>query len=192
MKKRLLSDIELFNLIKANDYKAFEELYNRYWEELYKAAHKRLQDERVAEEIVQEVFVNLYVKKDTLQGSTNIKAYMHTVTKYKVIDEIRKRISEKKYIDSFASTSMVDFADAHNIFEKKELKRHLKDFTDTLPQKCKEVFALKQEELTNKEIAKKLNISEKTVEGHISRARRLIKIYFRTINLSIIIFSTFF
>lgn len=192
MNKRLLSDIELFKLIKANDYKAFEELYNRHWEELYYVAYRRLQDERVAEEVVQEAFVNLYVRKNDLQESTNIKAYMHTVTKYKVIDEIRKRISEKKYIESVAKKPMVDFADAHDIFERKELKRHLKDFAETLPKKCREVFVLKQAELTNREISEKLNISEKTVEGHVSRARRLIKIYFETINLSIFFFFVFF
>ncbi len=181
MKIKLLNDVELFDLIKAKDNSAFEELYNKYWEELYNAAYRRLADEFFAEEIVQETFVNLFLKKDTLVITTTLKAYMHTVLKYKVIDEIRKRIVQQSYLKGLSNLPIKEYNDVHRLFEKKELREYFHFFANTLPTRCKAVFVLKQAEFSNKEIAEQLNISQKTVEGHVSHARKLMRIFFNSI-----------
>lgn len=187
MKIKKLNDIELFELIQKNQHDAFKELYNRHWEELYLAAYKRLGDAFCAEELVQETFVNLYIKKDSLIITTTLKGYMHSVLKYKVIDEIRKRIRAQAYITTLSNQPKTETNDGNHIFERKELKDQFIVFTASLPKKCGEVFTLKQADFSNKEIAIKLNIAEKTVEGHVTRALRLMKIYFNDVYFSYLI-----
>src|SRR5690554_2423804 len=97
MKLSLHSDKTLLVLVQAGNQKAFEELYHRYWEELYWSAFRRLNDEFVAESLVQEVFVDVYVKKDQIYVDKSLKPYLYRVLKNKVIDEIRKRLSEQAY-----------------------------------------------------------------------------------------------
>jgi len=182
-----LKDLELLDLIREDKGAAFEELYNRHWKDLYNAAHKRLADEYRSEELVQETFVNLYLKKDTLVITSSLGAYMHTVLKYKVLDEVRKRLSSKAYLESLLHHPMADSADVHQLLERKEIKEQFAIFSETLPKKCKEVFLLKQEDLSNKKIAEVLQISEKTVEGHVSHARKLMKSFFVDYHLSTLI-----
>lgn len=172
-----LNDQELLDLVRDDSEIAFKELYNRYWKELYHAANKRLLDEHRSEELVQEVFVHIYLKRSSLIITSSLSAYIHTVLKYKVLDEIRKRLSSKTYLDSLFYDSTVDTLDVHQLLEKKEIKEQFALFSETLPKKCKEVFLLKQKDLSNKKIAETLEISEKTVEGHVSHARRLLKSY---------------
>src|SRR5690606_38357801 len=131
------------DLIREDNGTAFEELYNRHWKELYNAAFKRLLDEYRSEELVQETFLNLYLKRNSLKISTSLGAYMHTVLRYKVLDEIRKRLSSKAYLASLSSNSMID-SDVHQLLESKEVKKQFALFSETLPKKCKEVFLLKQ------------------------------------------------
>jgi len=182
-----LKDLELLDLIREDKEAAFEELYNRHWKDLYNAAYKRLADEYRSEELVQETFVNLYLKKDTLVITSTLSAYMHTVLKYKVLDEVRKRMSSKAYLDSLLHHPVADSADVHQLLERKEIKEQFVVFSETLPKKCKEVFLLKQEDLSNKKIAEALQISEKTVEGHVSHARKLMKSFFVDYHLSTVI-----
>ena len=174
---KALSDIELLTLIRADDYKAFETLYNRYWQGVFRAACQRIQDEACAEELVQETFLNLYVKRHSIQIKTSLKPYLYRVLKNKVVDEIRKRLHQQSYEASFDRTP-IQSGSVHDLLEVKELKQQMASFADSLPDKCRAVFKLKQAELPNKVIAEKLAISEKTVEGHISHARRLMKHYF--------------
>lgn len=174
----LKNDAQLLNLIRQDDQRAFKALYERHWHGLYKKAFQRLHDEASAENMVQEVFVNLYVKRHELRADSSVKAYLYRVLKNKVIDEIRKRLHQKVYEESFINFQSDVSQDLQLELEARELQRQVAVFASTLPEKCHEVFKLKQAELPNKQIAKQLAISEKTVEGHISRARRLMKLYF--------------
>ena len=186
-----LHDQGLLNLIREDNRTAFEALYNRYWKELYNAAYKRLLDEHRSEELVQEVFIHLYLKRNSLIITSSLSAYIHTVLKYKVLDEIRKRLSSRTYLDSLVYNPTTDSVDGHQLLEKKEIKEQFVLFSETLPKKCKEVFLLKQDDLSNKKIAETLQISEKTVEGHVSHARRLLKSYVVKYDLCSIVFVIF-
>src|SRR5690606_31232517 len=122
-------------LTREDNYKAFETLYNRHWEGIFKAAHQRVRDEACAEELVQETFLNLYVKRHTLQITTSLKAYLYSVLKNKVIDEIRKRVYQQSYETSLAAAPVLT-DDVHGLLEIKELKQQMAAFADSLPEKC--------------------------------------------------------
>lgn len=172
-----LSDLQLLVLVKKDNGLAFQEIYNRYWRALYNAAYQKLQSAQLAEEIVQETFLNLYVKREAIQIDDSLSPYLHSVLKNKVIDEIRKQISSKKYQDTASVYAMVTEVTSHDLLEQKEVKEKIIEFSETLPKKCREVFLMKQQDLSNKMIAEMLQVSEKTVEGHVSRARKLLKNY---------------
>ena len=186
------TDEMLMDLIRQNRNFAFDELYRRHWAKLLDVAYKRLKSSDVAEEIVQEVFLNLYLKRKSLVITTSIAAYLHTVLKYKVLDEIRPRLVRNNYRDEWLSRPQVLSDDVHEMLEHKELSSLIVTMAEQLAPKCKEVFLLRyKEQLSNKMIAERLQISEKTVEGHISVARKtlreLLKDY-RADFLSVIIF----
>lgn len=172
-----LDDLQLLLLIRKENDAAFQEIYDRYWVALYNSAYKRLKSTHLAEEMVQETFLNLYSKRASVQISSSLAPYLFKVLKFKVIDEIRKQISANTYQQSAFLHSASSDPDVHELLERKEVRLQFDHFSDTLPKKCKEVFLLKQEDMSNQAIANELNISEKTVEGHVSKARKLLRAY---------------
>ncbi|HYH14335.1 MAG TPA: sigma factor, partial [Flavisolibacter sp.] len=84
-----LSDFELFSLVKHENVEAFEVMYKRYWPELIDAAYKRLQSRQKAEDIVQEIFISLYNKREILEVNVSLKAYLSKALKFKVLNEFR-------------------------------------------------------------------------------------------------------
>ena len=77
---------QLIEFLRSGDHAAFTEIYNRYWEKLANAAYQRLHSREDAEEVVQEVFVNLYSRRKELSPKSTIEAYLKTALKFKVID----------------------------------------------------------------------------------------------------------
>ncbi|WP_104382955.1 RNA polymerase sigma factor [Sphingobacterium sp. HMA12] len=92
---RSMSLEDLFLLVKESNEGAFDELYHRSWKKLYEIAFRRLQDENIAKEIVQDIYIDLWEKRDrkTIQ---DIDHYLCQAVRFKVIDKFRK---EKKYFD---------------------------------------------------------------------------------------------
>jgi len=152
--------------IKEDDSRAFNELYARTWKELYIKAYSKLKHEDLAKDIIQEIFVDLWNKRQ-VKEINNVKAYLAQSVKFKVLDEFRKNRYEFVEIENFAEEIKENvYADSKLL--DKEFFMSLKDWIDSLPHKRKEIFRLKyQEGLSNKEIALKLNISQKTVQNQV-------------------------
>src|SRR3990170_2256579 len=96
-----LSDTELFALTKKEDIKAFEVLYKRHWPDLIDAAYKRLQSRSKAEDIVQELFISLYNKREVLEFTLSLKAYLNQALKYKVLNEYRSEQVRAAYVKNY-------------------------------------------------------------------------------------------
>jgi RNA polymerase sigma-70 factor (family 1) len=170
-----LSDMELFALAKHENMEAFEVVYKRHWPELIDAAYKRLQSRQKAEDIVQEIFISLYNKRNVLELTVSLKAYLSKALKYKVLNEFRSEAVRSNYMKSsfFKEYCKNDFAEH---LEAKELHSKIDLLLMQLPDKCRQVFNLsRNENMTNKEIAVKLNISVSTVEKHICKALKVLK-----------------
>jgi len=172
----LYTDAVLLDMIREDNRHAFNTLYKRHWSSLLDVAFKRLKDEDISEELVQEVFLNVYLKRHTLRITTTVAGYLHSVLKYKVLDEVRARLVRNNYKEEWLNRPPVLAEDAHTLLENKELSELIVKLSEQLAPKCREVFLLKhQQQLTNKMIAERLQIAEKTVEGHISLARKTLK-----------------
>jgi RNA polymerase sigma-70 factor (ECF subfamily) len=170
-----LTDADLFRLTqKENDTKAYEILYYRYWPKLINAAYKRLASRQKAEDLVQELFLNVYQRRSQIEFSTSLQSYLNQALKYRILNEYRTANTRAAYKDFFLSTICKnDFA---NEVEARELSQKIETVLASLPEKCRQVFLLsRKENRSNKEIAEQLNISVSTVEKHIVKALKILR-----------------
>lgn len=167
------TDLQLLDLIRTDDRGAFTELYNRYWDKTYAVALHRLDDEHEAEEVVQEVFLSIWQRRATLQLTHTVATYLAVAVKYKVINHLAKQHRRQLQHDELTMTSPVVADSTADWLHEKELRQLLEKTISQLPEKCRIVFLLSRDEnKTYAEIAAELNISQKTVEAHMSKALR--------------------
>lgn len=183
---RNLSDAELTLLLKEGDEVAFTEIYTRHWKLIYTHVYKMLRDEDEAKDVVQEVFGNLWIKAASIKNNLNIAGLLYTAARNKVFDLIEKNKVRSDYIGEIAnfmsdhSTEKIDTIDEKRILEI--LEREIQ----TLPPKMKAIFELsRKENLSHKEIAVRLRISEQTVKKQVQNALKVIKPKLNDMGLSI-------
>ncbi|MDR2275838.1 MAG: sigma-70 family RNA polymerase sigma factor [Sphingobacterium sp.] len=171
---RSMSLEDLFLLVKESNEGAFDELYHRSWKKLYEIAFRRLQDENVAKEIVQDIYIDLWEKRDrkTIQ---DIDHYLCQAVRFKVIDKFRK---EKKYFDELETLveKLSDGSTADERYIQVELQTMLNGWIARMPHKRRVIFQLRyNEDKTVKEIAKLLGISTKTVQNQLLNTTNTLK-----------------
>ena len=165
------NDQELLALMAQNDHKAFEELWNRYWELAFNVAYKRLKDKEQCQDIVQDLFIDIWKRKSTL-AIDNFPAYLNSAIRYKSYRLLTRKKTEDLAFEPF-STIIATAMRADDLLIEKELKILVDSWLDALPAKRKEIFLLYfKENLSTKEIAEKLNISQKTVQNQIGTSAR--------------------
>ena len=170
------NDIDLVKRLQESEEEALTIIYKEYWEIMYLAAYNLVKDRSVCEDIVQEVFISLWQRRAKLQIKVSLKSYLYTSTVYKVYDHFdkNKKMLKGELFDNFENK--IETSNPETKLMHQELIHLLDSIIDTLPDKCKEVYKLSRENmLSNKEIAEQLNISQRTVEGHISKALKILK-----------------
>jgi RNA polymerase sigma-70 factor (family 1) len=173
---RTLSDQEILTRIGDDDRAAFSELYNRYWQPLYQMAWNVLRDQESCMEVIQDVFVWLWDHRSALQIKSP-PVYLRAAVKYKIIDVLRSNKARE-----LCFVNLEDLDPAHLLFdddplELKELKAVIVQLSAELPERARLIFELsRNEQLSNREIAEKLGISEKTVENQITIALKKLRI----------------
>lgn len=183
-----LPDTALTSLLKEGDRVAFTELYNRHWKLIYAHVYKMLKDEDEAKDVVQEVFGNLWIKAATIKSNLNVSGLLYTAARNKVFDLIEKNKVRSDYIGEIAS--FVSDPANRNIdtIDEKRIMEILERELQKLPPKMKEIFELsRKDDLSHKEIAAKLNISEQTVKKQVQNALKLIKPKLNDMGISIAI-----
>lgn len=165
------SDYDLLNLLKEGDDEAFAEIFDRYWKPLLYVAAKKLGNIDEAEDIVQDLFISIWSRRERLEITTSLNHYLAASVKYMVSRQLVSRL-KKSPLDE-------ETADGHGVHEGLEfeqLESQLAQIVASLPEKCQLVYQLSRESgYSHKKIAESLKISEKTVEAHISKALRAIR-----------------
>jgi len=170
-------DRELLNmLINEDDKFAFSELYNRYWDKLFGAAYKRLKSVEAAEEIVQDIFTDIWLRRRELNIKSDLPVYLFSAVKYRVINYVHKQAVK----NSFEVKGAIVYSELDNSTEEtviaNDLKNRIEKNVQLLPDKCREVYQLSRDHYqSNKDIAKQLSISEKTVENQITKALKRLR-----------------
>ncbi len=185
-------DSTLVLLLRQGDEEAFEFLYNRYWEKLLTVAYHRIGSMDVAKELVQDVFANLWRRRQQLTIKTTFAAYIFSAMKYTILDYIRAQAVKEKYVDAIKKSARQTDNTTLDILAYEELNRTLEQEISKLPEKCQRVFRLSRiEHFSNKEIAQKLQISPKTVENQITKALKFLRVNMREFTTFFILLFTF-
>ncbi|HWW42006.1 RNA polymerase sigma-70 factor [Pedobacter sp.] len=166
------TDQELIALLKQGDREAFNQIYHRYAEYLYQYALNILRDEDECTDAVQDVFVWLWENGKKI-NVTVLRSYLISAVKYKLTRVIQssKRRAEILALNPLREESFVD-----DNLEIKELKHAIQEFVVSLPERARLIFEMSRNEyLSNKEIAARLGISEKTVENQMTIVLKKLK-----------------
>lgn len=170
-----LTDTELLDLLRNDDEQAFRELYERYWYKMYVVAHRKLRRKEVAEELAQELFVMLWQKRDSLR-ILNLPAFLGITLKNLMVDYIRRNILEEHYLDQLRQFFPVETFTTTETVHLNELTEAIQNTLAQLPEKTREVFILRRfEQLSIREIAQRLELSEKAIEYHLSRSTAFLR-----------------
>ena len=170
-------DEQLIQQMAEGDRLAFTELYRRYWEDLFITAAKALRGQKEAEDVVQDVFVSLWDRRNELNLQGSFAAYLHTSVRYKCIHYIEKNITRRDYLVQLADVGVSSSSPNAEInLQLKEMQQAINSTVAKMPPKMQEVYKLsRQEHLSYKEISDCMNISVETVKKHIQHALRLIR-----------------
>lgn len=166
-------DAGLLALLRQSDLKAFEDIYLRYWQRLYVAAYKVLEDEAASKDILQEVFLDIWNRRSTL-NIEHLNAYLYRAVKYQIAKQLRKRPINPVHLDVVSELESAGRAEDGLLYD--DLNKHLEKAIAHLSPRCQQVFRLSRfEYLSNKEIGQRLHISVSTVENQINIALKALR-----------------
>ena len=183
------SDAVLLHRGKSGDQEAFGLLYQRYFAQLSRFAFRRLQDETVTEELVMDVFFELWQQRAALYVETSLAGWLHGTLRNKALHELRARAIREKHLDVFASQQQpVTNATSEDDFDTRLLQERIQQAISRLSPQCHQAFTLSRyEHLSYNEIASRMGISVKTVEKHIGKAIRLLRKEFKEYPINIML-----
>lgn len=181
------NDESLLIGLRGGDLAAFNILYDKYWSVLLDESYKRLEDLASCEEIVQDIFIDLW-KHSSNRDIHNVEAYLFTCMKYKVFETYKKNKRRTVLIEENSSYYQVQDNTAGDLYDEKDLKSLIEQWVANLPQKRKEIFKMRYlDGLTTKEISDITETSQNTVQNHlgvsIHKLKKLVIQHFLTLLL---------
>jgi len=188
------TDQFLLRQLTHNDQAAFTGIYQRYWKLLFREAMNVLRSQKEAEDCVQELFVSLWNRRQSLSVNSSLKAYLQTAIRYQCIDRIEKDMIRGGYLEDFSSylSAQQTLPSVEEEIYARELAANIDQVMDKMPDKMREVFRMsRQEHLSHREIADRLHISEETVKKQIYLALKILKSNLPNASLAMVIAATF-
>lgn len=173
-KKIEISDDCLVKELRRKSYKAFEEVFERYYAGLYRFAAAYLMNRELAEDVVQDVFCSLWASSLSIPDGTCLKNYLYASVKHACLDHFKHLqvmdIHQDKLTEALIFSGTVEYEDNEDLLEK------VRECLNKLPEQQRRVLELKVfQNMSYREIAETLNISELTVHTHIKRAYKFIR-----------------
>ena len=178
-----MEDNNLLTRLKQNDEKAFEELFRKYFSVLQEYANFYTRDSRLAEDIVQDIFFRIWESRVSLVITTSFKAYLYRSVHNSCIQYLRHQsvknkhdvICQVKLEEATAMNRLFFESGLQKLFEN-EIEALINSALNEMPEKSREIYLLsRHSHLKNSEIAVKMELTEKAVEYHITKALSLVR-----------------
>lgn len=180
-----IDDQELFLLIQQDDYKAYEELYNRYWKRLYVTAVKKTGCNEDAMDLVQELFIEFWEKRARTIITISFSAYLISSLYYKIFHYFRHKGIAQRHIRNFLEFSELNsetmfqldsISQQETVQEFEHLQRIIDQAIEDMPERMRQVFQMTRTgDHSVSEIAEALNISSQTVKNHTGNAMQRLR-----------------
>ncbi len=160
-----MTDHKLIQNLKAGDKHALNELYFRYSKRLYSFTFNYLKTEPDTLDLIQDVFIKLWINRQTLKHDSQLDSYIFTITRNEIISTFRKKITEKAYYDHLKNTVVKNTIATEPQVDYDLLSEEVGKLIGNLPSNRQHIYRLSKEQgYSNKQIAQELQISVKTVE----------------------------
>lgn len=166
--KNGIEDSKLLEEMQNGDRQSFKTIYNKYSKDLFLYAIKVIKNRTVCEDIVQDVFIALWSKREKTKISA-LKPYLFQAVKYQIFNHFR---NSKFSSEDLTRLNIIDVSmNVAQKLEYSELEMRIRNHVDKLPQRCRQIFMLSRyQHKSNKEIAEELDISVQAVKNQISKA----------------------
>jgi RNA polymerase sigma-70 factor (family 1) len=166
--------IALFKKVQTGDTRSFDVLFDMYWEDLYRYCIRVIDDMDDAEDIVQELFCDLWENRERVKIEVGLRAYLYGGLRKKILKRFRDKGIQQKHLDILKSTLLENKGESPlGSLIASDLHKNLLDFLQTLPRKEREVYILNQVEgYSVKEISEQYKTSEQTVRNQLNNAAR--------------------
>lgn len=164
----------LYKISQENDVASFKMIYRHYFPKLFRFCMAITHTKELAEEIVDDVFMNLWEKRSHLHKIENPDVYLYVAVKNKSLDYLSKnRLRETVDISTISNDYLIFNIDPEQLMITEEMKKRIYQAIDQLPPRCKHIFSLiKEDGLKYKDVASIMNLSVKTVEAQMAIAMK--------------------
>ena len=174
----LHNKVELLTKVARGDEKSFAVLFHCYRNKIYSVAYRLTESTFLAEEVVQDIFLKLWLKRETLTEIKDFENYLFIMARNHVFSALKSSARQQSLVDHLIMETPSSENSTYNKIINQEYEQILQQAVDLLPTQQKQIYLLsKEQELKREEIAKLLHISSETVKTHLSRALRHIRAY---------------
>lgn len=171
------TDQQLVVLLKEGKQGAFTEIYDRYWALMYIHVYKMLRDKEETKDLLQDVFSSLWLKSSELKVETKLSGHLYLSARNRVFNLIQRNKVKSDYLGSIAMFLSEAGTETMEKLNEKDLINVIESEIKNLPEKMREIFELsRKKNLTHKQIAEKLNLSDQTVRKQVQNALRILRL----------------
>lgn len=176
METVILSDQDLLALIKSGEAYAFEVIFDRYWNQLYKIAFARLNNDADAKDIVQELLISFWNRREKLEIQTSIENYLFGALKLSIISHYRsEKVQQVSLEDATERLSILEDS-VTDVEDYLELENVLEEALILMPETLRQIYLLRCDNVPVKEIAQQLGLADQTVKNYIAEVVRRLRL----------------
>lgn len=182
-----MEEQQLIRLLKQRDRQAYRELFDQYFYRLFSFAVHVVFREDVANDIVQEIFIQLYEKTEVLNYDISLKTYLFNSVRNRCFNYLRDRKVEDRRKSLYAEACI--WAETTDCIEEEDVLHHIREALEELPEKCRDICKLRfLEGKKFEEIASELNVSESTIRVQTSRGMEKLRNRFAGEDWNVVLF----
>jgi len=184
-------DINLMDALCKGDACSFNTIYNEHSKSLYVYLLHKLKDPDVCNDVLQDIFISLWEKKEQLSIEVSVKAYLYQAARFKVIDLYRQDVKYQKYLADLGDFITVEATSITERIDSKQKLQEIEVAVNNLPEKMREIFILSRyEHQSTRDIADKTKLSRQTVKNQISKALRILRLSYISTDIILLFILT--
>lgn len=173
----MLDEINCISDLRGGSYKAFQLIYDEYADRLYSFVLRQLRNRTLAQDIVQDTFMRLWINRKQLNCFGNLQGFIFTIAKYRVIDHFRQQMAQPEFVEFVGQCNQRQTEiSPEDIMLYDEFLNHVAAAKGKLTPRERQIYELSRERnMSISDIASHLGISEQTVKNHLTAALRILR-----------------